>query len=185
MKTKCDISVAIVTYRRPSLVLNLVNNLLMQSVLPDTIFIIDNDIETDTLKNELSLSCVDSNVNIIYTQNSQNSLTNGRNLATSMNKSDLLCLLDDDVSVEGDYLEKVADTFHKYPDVIGVQGQIQYRNENPIRNLVQKFILGFNLNKNSKAVVYPSIQGSYPIVTSNKELIKCQWLSGSNQTYRN
>lgn len=181
---KCnEITVVIVTYKRPQLLKNLLENLAAQELHPNKIYIIDNDDE-GSAKTVVENTCSKyPGIPIEYQKNKTNSLTVGRNLGVAQVQTEFTCLLDDDVEIDSKYLMQSHSSLTELPNAVGVQGIIRSLNKSCIKNLIAKIVRQHYISSDNCRVMR-SISTSYPKFDSNLETIECEWLSGSNQFYR-
>jgi len=118
------ISLIICTYKRPKSIENLLNSIQKCTIKPTTILIIDAspDTRTQDLIHHLDLSEI--NVNYYTVNDEHRGLTRQRNYGISKlpGNSEIVAFLDDDVTVDPDYFEKLIETYSIYPDAIGVGG---------------------------------------------------------------
>lgn len=177
-----DISILIVTYKRPHFLDSLISQLVNQTILPKFIIIIDNDVNLSAKSIYEYYRRKHLNITFKYQLNTVNSLTRGRNLGIELVDTDIVCLLDDDISITQCYLEVMLKNLLSLPSAIGVQAAISFPPRNKIRNYFGLIFRHFHLTK-SKCHVFTSINGSYPISNQLVEPLVCQWFSGTNQMY--
>lgn len=179
-----SISIVIVTYKRKKEVIELLESLSVQTLLPNEIILVNNLFEGSQEFKQILLREVPERIRrrIKYVENSHNSLTVGRNLGVSISNSEYICLLDDDVEIDPRYLEKASLILQTNSSIVGLQGRI-IRKPKLFRNVIGFLTQGFSLTR-GKAKVKKSIAGSYNWNPGNSELIDCEWISGSNQFYR-
>jgi len=180
---KPGVTVVIVTYCRPKLLHAVLMQLYKQTELPTTIIVVDNDL------NKSAKSVVDrfnfetKKFQVIYLSNNVNSLTVGRNLGVSQVSTNFTCLLDDDVVIPKNYLQRSTATMEKFPDAIGVQGMLIFERRSKFKNLISFMTGNFYLTNRTSRVRW-SISTSYPKYNSGQTPYLCKWLSGTNQFYR-
>ena len=178
------ISVVITTYNRTQDLDQCLNSLLIQILVPNEIIIIDN------ASNDIAKSLIMSKkgdflkekCSLIYIRNKKNSLTAARNLGIKQTSGDIVIFLDDDVILSSDYVNEIYEVYKNYPEAIGVQGYIvpdcpHFR----IRDFIHKIFYLYHLEHNDCRAL-PSVSATYPIALN--KVMKCQWLSGANHSYR-
>ena len=114
------------------------------------------------------------------------SLTKARNFGVEKSTGDLICFLDDDIVLDGKYVEKIEKFFQLYPGALGVQGVITNFEDGHVRkvggnkivyylyNLLAKIFLLNNSNKKNKLLLSGRNQYSSRV----EGVINCEWLSG-------
>jgi glycosyltransferase involved in cell wall biosynthesis len=104
--------------------LSLLNSVLIQSVYPDEIIIVDGSINEVT--QEILEKNQFQNLNYYKVDSSNRGLTKQRNFGIDKVNSeiDIVCFLDDDIVLETDYFEKLMSTYTLFPDALGVGGAI-------------------------------------------------------------
>lgn len=179
------ISIIIPTYNRDDELNNALNSVLIQTVLPLEIIIVD-DSDDDRIfqlcqkKENNFLSC---QIVLKYVRNHrQKSNAIARNIGIDYTQGDIVIFLDDDVTLEKDYLLKILEIYQKYPSAVGVQGYItNFKNYPFWRNAINRlFFIGF-FEKDS-CRVFKSTNNTYPFPLT--KIINCQWMSGANQSYK-
>ena len=182
-KSTKRVSVVIVTYNRLHLLVKLLRQLEVQTLKPDEVIIIDNDVNQSS-KIVTEIFTKDSALfKVTYFPNEVNSLTGGRNLGVSKVKTEFTCLLDDDVQIEVNFLEKLFKAINELPDAIAVQGKITISDKSVIKNYLAWFSGQFFLSKKN-CKVRRTISATYPARYEGLKPLRCEWLSGSNQLYR-
>ncbi len=120
------ISVIVCTYGRAAALENLLNSLEVQCHRDFEVLVIDGDGERspgrDTVKRFLQRPGTRLLVRVIR---SERGLTRQRNVGLKAGKGDLVCFLDDDVTLEEDFLARVASLFER-PDMQDVGGITGY-----------------------------------------------------------
>lgn len=116
------ISLIICTYMRPKALETLLKSVLIQSVLPDEILIIDGSRDAQTSK---MLETIDLKQLYYYQVSDEHrGLTKQRNYGISKinSTSDIVCFLDDDTVLKKNYFEKIVKAYEKDSKIIGVGG---------------------------------------------------------------
>ena len=131
------VSVIISTKNRTQDAIRCLKSIFIQTLLPDEIIIVDSS-DTDRLKGELSLF---HTLNIKYVQ-SESGLTLQRNIGIKTSSGDILIFLDDDITLDKDYIKEIMHVFgsSRVRPVGGVTGQIV--NAGKAKTMVQK-LCGF------------------------------------------
>ncbi len=123
-ETYMRFTLIVCTYKRPKALLTLLASVKAQSLYPDEIIIVDGSIDdsTETLLQENSF------LNLVYyrVEEIHRGLTKQRNygILKASKDSDVICFLDDDTILEGDYFKHLIGTYSKYTEVLGVGGYI-------------------------------------------------------------
>ena len=113
------------TYQRPGPLLTLLKSIVIQTLFPDQILIIDGsrDEETRTMLESSSF------LNLEYFKVVENDrgLTKQRNFGLSKvdANSEIVCFLDDDILLTPTYFQKLLGTYQKFPNALGVGGYIK------------------------------------------------------------
>jgi GT2 family glycosyltransferase len=111
--------------------------------------------------------------------------TIAKNMCGRASKGDIVLFLDDDVTLDKDYIRELTLFYESHPDAIGVQGYWGDHAKWTIeKELVNLFNRAFRLSCHirGKCLVYQSFEPVYPRFLA--EPMKCEWLSGCNQSYR-
>lgn len=178
-----NVSVVIPTYYRPYDLSELLESLLGQVVKPIEVVVVD-DSQNDVIRHvceDYEVMYNKAGIALIYAKNTRaRSITTARNLGVKMAKGDLVLFLDSDVIVDPDYVEKVMETFIKYPEALEVAGWMKnispLVHPNGIRycldQTLRKLFFLFHDGENSCGYL------EYPIVLTR--IINCGWSSGSN-----
>ena len=176
-----DISVVIVTYNRDKDLAITIESFKKEIIKLREILIIDNNTDDKAKKVIKSIK----NNKIKYFKSEVNSLTVSRNLGINKvdKKSKIIIFLDDDVSLEKDYFDKIIEVFNEYPNAVGVSGYYFPENYkiNRLENNIRKLALLENWTVN-KAKVLSAFGASYPYKLT--KIINSEWLSGFNMAYK-
>lgn len=182
-ESKPGITVVVVTYCRPRFLDSVLVQLNNQTLLPNTIIVVDNDSNRSAQKVVDNSNLQSKNIRISYVPNDVNSLSLGRNLGVSLVETEFTCLLDDDVVIPSSYLENVLRKMRELPDAIGIQGFLNLGDRSKIKNFISFLIGGFYLSDRTCRVRW-SISTSYPKFSNSETPLLCEWISGTNQFYR-
>jgi glycosyltransferase involved in cell wall biosynthesis len=179
-----QVSVVIPTYNRIKAVDECLDSIIAQTTSPKEIIIVD-DSDNDEIENLIEHRKDEFNENNIllkYIRNKkEKSLTIARNIGIENAGGDIILFLDDDVILDKDYMKDIMMVHKEYPNVLGVQGYIPDTNFSKLKNSIKK-ILFHSHNEINKCRVLPSTYITYPHLLT--KIITCQWLSGSNQSYK-
>jgi len=173
-----EFSIVIVTYGRNAELANLISSIQGEIKELKEILIIDN--HEDKIAAEIQSKFL-PNRRIRYVHNSNNSLTAGRKIGAELSESEIVLFLDDDVTLEPNYLRNMLEFYREYPDANGMQGVFDVGPYSKTKNIFNRLFWLFNYSKNEYKV-YPSVQGSY--ASHNEEVQECEWFSGTNFSYR-
>ena len=178
------ISIIITTYKRRKDLQECLKSILLQNHLPREILIVDNgnDKETEKLVKENLGEFERKNVFLKYLRNErENSLTIARNIGAKSAIGDIILFLDDDVVLDKDYVKELLKVYEKYPNAVGVQGYIAQEGISKIRNLINKALFLYHLEKD-RCRVFSSVTTTYPYQLN--KIRSCEWLSGANHSYK-
>lgn len=178
-----EISIIISTYNRAIELKDTLESLILQTKLPKEVIIIDDSTnnEIENLIKDISKK-FENIIPLEYLHNSgEKSLTIARNIGVRYSSGDIILFLDDDVILEGNYIEEILNVYKNGKNINGVQGYIhlQYYEHLLINKPKIFFLNHFEVNR---CRLLPSTQNTYPYILT--KIITCQWLSGSNQSYR-
>lgn len=117
-------SLIICTYMRSEAIQKLLQSVVIQTLYPNEILIIDGSIDNKTEK----VLKVKAYKDLCYfkVKKNERGLTKQRNFGVSKvsESSNIICFLDDDVILEADYFEQLISTYNKYPEALVVGGYI-------------------------------------------------------------
>lgn len=109
---------------RPTALTELLNSVMLQTVYPDEIIIVDGSTNQETKQ------ALENNdyLNLRYTQvdDEHRGLTKQRNIGIGLVSKDMevVCFLDDDIILEREYFKELIGTYQDYHDAIAVGGYI-------------------------------------------------------------
>ncbi len=138
------ISVIIATKFRHQDLLNTLENISLQALLPNELIIVDQNISSDIKNAVFSMfnrldKFKKNNIILKYIHDSQiTGLTQARNRGIEKNESDIVLFLDDDVILEKDFIFNILEIYRKYPEIAGVGG------------FITNFVTGYNMGLVSK-----------------------------------
>lgn len=177
-----QVSIIIPTYNRVKLLEETLDSINIQTTLPKEILIVD-DSDNDKIENLIEQRKNEfKEIPLKYIRNKkEKSLAIARNIGIENATGDILLFLDDDVVLDKGYIKEILRIYEKYPNALGVQGYITNIDLSKFWNRMNK-ILFLSHREKSKCQVLPSTNTTYPYLLD--KVITCQWLSGSNQSYR-
>lgn len=180
-----QISIIIPTYNRVNDLEEVLGSILEQTELPKEVIIVD-DSDRDETKNlitQIENAFKRKNITLEYIRNKRGkSLTIARNTGIEYSKSGIVLFLDDDVILGSNYIKEILRVYKERPDALGVQGyELNKASISKTANIIGKILFGWHIEKN-KCRVLPSGSPTYPYLPD--KIISCQWLSGTNQSYK-
>ena len=179
-----QVSVIIPTYNRLKDLKETLNSVIVQTTLPKEIIIVD-DSDDDKIKNliEYKKSKFEKRRTLLkYIRNKKDkSLAIARNIGIENATGDIILFLDDDVILDKNYIKEILRVYKEYPKALGVQGYITNINLSKFWNKIAKMFF-FSYLEKDKGRVLSSTNTTYP--HSLDKVISCQWLSGSNHSYK-
>ena len=179
-----QVSIVIPTYNRVKALDECLDSIISQTILPKEVIIVD-DSDNNGIENLIAHrkdQFNENNITLKYIRNKkEKSLAIARNIGIEYAAGDTILFLDDDVVLDKAYISEILSVYDEYPNAFGVQGYITNSNLSNFRNRINRlFFLGYH--EKSKCRVLPSTYTSYPFLLNG--IIPCQWLSGSNQSYK-
>jgi GT2 family glycosyltransferase len=176
------VSVVVPTYYRVDDLSGLFDSLLRQTVKPFEVIAVD-DTPDDVIRalcEEYEPMFESVGSKLFYVRNpGARSLTISRNVGVKLAGGELIMLLDSDVILHQNYIEKIMEVFRKYPDALGVQGWITNFEKGNVPRFIQilnkVFFLGQSAKNSCKFF-------EYPVVLT--KIINCERLSGANMTFK-
>jgi len=176
-----QISIIIPTYNRPDDLNKCLSSILIQTLLPGEIIIVDNSDshEPTKLVTDLKDKFENKNIFLKYIKNEkENSLTVAKNIGVKNSVEDIISFLDDDIILDKEYYAEIIKVYKEYPNALGVEGlPILDSQKRKVRSfftqvLDKLFFLGHR-EKNGCRVL-PSLGVT---VYSGNKIINCEWLS--------
>jgi len=179
-----QVSVIIPTYNRAKDLDECLGSIITQTALPKEVIIVD-DSDNDEIENLIigrKNQFNEDNILLRYIKNErERSLAIARNIGIENATEDIILFLDDDVILDEEYLKELLMIYKEYPNALGVQGYVTNNNFSRLKNSIKK-ILFYGHNESNKCRVLPSTNTTYPYPLT--KIITCQWLSGSNHSYK-
>ena len=179
-----NVSVIIPTYNRANDLKDALVSILKQNKPPKEVIIVDDSDDLRTSKMIESMREVFSykRIALKYLRNTkERSITIARNMGIMHTTCEVVLFLDDDVILDKNYIREILKVYEKYPSAIGVQGYIKNFDHSWLTNLLNQAFFSFFLEKN-KCRILPSGGNTYPYPLT--KIVNCQWLSGTNQSYK-
>ena len=187
MSVSKKISVIIPTRNRPKEVINCLESVLAQSILPQEIVIIDGGDEY-TLKEELNQLYLDKyNISLRYV-NVDAGIAQARNIGADHAEGEYTIFLDDDVVLDKDYIKEILRVYQTYPaeKIGGVTGKvIHFGREEIFRGgiayhiFASVFLLGKYGNGRFQSSGSPTL-----IRPDTNQIAECEFLFGCNMVFR-
>ena len=180
------ISAVICTKNRPQDIIRCIDSLLIQTLLPDEIVIIDSG-DTDELKARLDSFGDKITINYIY---AKANLTQARNIGIDNSIGDIIAFLDDDTILDKDCLKEIKYVFSNDPEgrVGGVTGEEILEEANFITRILSPgariFARVFLLNRYGDGRFQPSgLSTTIKSGTVDKPT-PIEYMCGANMSFR-
>lgn len=179
-----DFSIIIPTYKRPDDLKKCLESILVQTVVPLEVIVVDNAdyFETEQLINNSCEKFVENSINIKYIKNgNSNSANIARNIGADHSIGEILLFIDDDIILDKDFIKEIMSVYEMYPNAIGVQGFILNKKVIKFVDFIHKlFYLTHNKVNHNKLL--PSIQDvyAYPLT----RIVNCQWIMSGCTGYK-
>lgn len=179
-----NFSIIIPTYKRPDDLKKCLESILVQTVVPLEVIVVDNAdyFKTGQLINNSFDIFVENGINLKYIKNgNSNSANIARNIGASNSIGDILLFIDDDIILDKDFIKEIMSVYKTYQNAIGVQGFILNKKVSRFVDFIHKiFCLTHNKKNNNKLL--PSIQDvyAYPLT----KIVNCQWIMSGCTGYK-
>lgn len=168
---------------------DLLLSILKQEKIPKEVIIVDDsdDYKTRQMIQQLENHFLGKEIQLKYLRppkNGKESISRARNIGATEAACDIVFFLDDDVVIEENYVEEILKVFKIYSEALGVQGDIVKSRKKKflrVQKLLRK-IFYLSHEENGRRRVLPSGNPTHP--ASLREVIQCEWLSGTNCAYR-
>jgi len=117
-------SLIVCTYKRPGALIKLLESVVLQSLYPDQILIIDGSPEDAT--KEIFLDNNYHKLEYFKVDAFHRGLTKQRNFGIQKvaETSEIVCFLDDDILLTPGYFKNIVNTYNEFPDAVAVGGYI-------------------------------------------------------------
>ncbi len=175
------VSIVIPTLNRPQELVRLLESIVIQTILPVEIIIVD---QGEGVGQEVEqFSQLPIRLFKVHFQ----SLTKARNYGVQKSKGDVIGFLDDDVILERNYVEHALQFFDAYPHALGVQGVISDFEEGHAKKVGGKQWIYFLYNNIAKLFLLNSSvkernrllwSGRNQYASRVSKIVPCEWLSG-------
>lgn len=115
------------------------------------------------------------------------SISLARNLGAVQSTAEVVIFVDDDVKLDKEYIKEILKIFEEHPNALGVGGYITNSREyvssvrGLLSNVISKIFFLFH-REEDRCRVLRSGYITYPY--SMNDVIECEWLSGTNSSYR-
>jgi GT2 family glycosyltransferase len=179
------LSAVICTKDRPDFLKACLESILSQTTLPKEVIIVNDHgnrgplsalvsgLEPSFRRRGVAVSLVDST--------NPPGLTQARNFGALLCSGELVSYLDDDVVLDSRYVEELEKGFSLDAGVQGAQGYLGDAEVSPFFLSFRRVFKMMSPDP-TRCEVMPSGHNPYPLVASSAT--DCQWLSGTNMTYR-
>jgi glycosyltransferase involved in cell wall biosynthesis len=116
---KKHISVLIITKDRPRLLKNVLNQIRIQTFLPDELIIVENTKDNKYFTKDIIYKHIHRRIKVKYFEVKKNNYAISRNIALSNARSEIIIFLDDDVIITKNLFKKIIECYIEIPDAIG------------------------------------------------------------------
>ena len=184
------ISVVIPTYNRANFLKECLESILRQKLLPYEVIVVDNAThrEAEQVIDVLRLDFNNSNVNISYIRNKENSGAIARNIGALAANGDFVAFLDDDVVLDSNYYYKIEKVFLEFPSALGVHGHDSKGFNSAIKKLENSLVArliyfwekAFKVSsyfEDRRSRVLPSLCVTNPHPDSFHSTLQSEWVS--------
>lgn len=178
-----DVSIVIPTRNRTYDLKRLLDSILVQTVLPKEIVIVDDssDEQTKDLAEFVKGEFLTKGVVVKYLRGGEGGVAQKRNIGVYHSTSDICFFIDDDIILDKNYVEKILEIYEKNPDALGVAGYIIFKRlSSKLSNIIGRILLVFHLSYNSARVRPIGISYPYPLT----KVINCEWLNAGTVSYK-
>ena len=180
-----NISIVIPTRNRRAEVEDLLTNILSQTFKPQEIIMVDdskND-ETYLLSDKVQARFGELGINLVHIYGDNKGISAARNKGMDMARSEIVLFVDDDVTLDKNYIHQIFEVYKKDTNVKGVTG---YLRSNKISlgfgNAINKVFQALMYKEEGKALVLSTGALTYPYNLMRTSL--CEWMSGTNSSYK-
>ena len=120
-----NLSVVVPTKNRPNELRNFLNSLWKQDLLPDQLIIIDQSVESNTIRQEVEEKSKQLRININYIHDQNiNGLVHAKAVALTYNNCSIISFYDDDIVMEKNCLKEMYHAFLDNPEMTAANGLI-------------------------------------------------------------
>ena len=179
-----QISIVIPTYNRPKKLKETLGSILIQTILPIDVIVVDDSdtYETKELIVECQYKFKYKDIFLLYIHKiCPKSAAISRNIGANKARGDIILFLDDDLILDKNYIKEILKVYYIKNDAIGVQGYItNFIIMSIIENIYNKLFFLVQYKKNNNRLL-PSFKNAYAIPLT--KIIKCQYMIGGNSSY--
>lgn len=179
-----NVSIVIPTRDRPNDLKNLLSSILIQTVLPKEVIVVDDsgDDKTKVLIDSLQNEFLKVGVKIKYLRGGEKGVAQKRNIGFLHSTGDICFFIDDDIILDKNYIKKILEVYEKYPNALGVAGHITMESFrfSQLSNTIKRIFLEFHFTPNACIARPLGISYPYPLT----KIIKCQWLNAGTVSYK-
>ncbi len=178
-----NISVAIPTLNRHSILKEVLHSILRQTELPREVIIVDDSTNdrTKIMLSQMSSDFSAKNLALKYVRGGSEGLAQARNIGVANATGEFLFSIDDDVILDVNYVKEIMRVYSKYPNALGVAGHIENVHFSSFSNAIYRVFSPFSWYAKDECRVFPT-GTSYPYPLTRIRC--CEWFSGSNATYK-
>lgn len=182
-----EVSIVIPTLNREEDLKEALQSILGQTKLPKEVIVVDDSDNNKTkgLMDQMRGDFSKKKIAIKYRRGGRRkgkSISLARNIGMAESTGDILLFIDDDVILDKKYISEILKVYERYPQALGVQGYIEGNGRFSIlSNSVNKIFYCTHVEK-GKCRILPSGELTFPYSLS--EVIECEWLSGTNSSYK-
>jgi len=179
-----NVSIIIPTKNRSKDLEGLLKLLFGQTTLSKEIIVVDDSTneKTKELVGDIRKKFVVKGVEIKYVRGMGGGIAQARNIGFSHSTGEICLFLDDDIIINTRYIEEILKVYEIFPNALGVGGYIVnwFSRSSALSNAVNKLFYGV-YGTPDKCQARP-LGMSYPYRLD--KVINCEWLSGTNSSYR-
>ncbi|MEM2522669.1 MAG: glycosyltransferase [Candidatus Bathyarchaeia archaeon] len=181
-----EVSIVIPTRNRSEKLERLLYSILRQTTRVNEVIVVDDsdDFKTKELIMQLQGYFSRAGITIKHFMSSKNevkSISKARNLGAKEARGDIVIFLDDDVTIDENYVKEILKVFDKYPQALGVQGTVVNLRYSHLDNSIKKVFYYWHAEA-EKCRMLPS--GKTTFAYSPSGIIPCEWLFGLNVAYK-
>jgi GT2 family glycosyltransferase len=159
-------------------------SILRQTILPIEVIVVDDsdNLRTNVLVERLREDFSNKGILLKHMRGKEEnrSICAARNIGAKESTGEIVLFMDDDVLPQIDYIQKILEVYEEYPDAVGVQGFTNLYKGSVFGNAVNKALFLCYTEKNSCKVHAGGMSFPGPLT----KVIKSQWLSGINSSYK-
>lgn len=186
-----EASIVIPTFNRDEDLKELLYSILRQTKLPKEVIVVDDsdNYKTTDLTKQMRNDFLNREIALEYVRphRKTKSISLARNLGAMQCATEVTLFLDDDVILDKEYVKEILKVYEKHPNALGVGGYITNSREyvsnvrGLLSNLLSKMFFLFH-REEDRCRVLRSGYITYPYSMNGE--INCEWLSGTNSSYR-